>query len=155
MAARLTSTLPPGRYPDSKLKPSLPAAHKVVHLPLLPPGPDGVHESLLRRTRFSTPHTRGRLHEIKPRYKRQLRYSGLRIQGTATSPSSAANMDKQMAERAGFEPAVEFPLHTLSRRAPSAARTPLHAKFVCCYPIILFYIPEQLHAAECSDRILL
>ena len=30
-----------------------------------------------------------------------------------------------MAERAGFEPAVELPLHTLSKRAPSATRTPL------------------------------
>ena len=29
------------------------------------------------------------------------------------------------AERAGFEPAIEFPLYTLSRRAPSATRTPL------------------------------
>ena len=31
----------------------------------------------------------------------------------------------QMAERAGFEPAVELPPHTLSKRAPSATRTPL------------------------------
>jgi hypothetical protein len=30
-----------------------------------------------------------------------------------------------MAERAGFEPAVRFPLHTLSKRAPSTTRTPL------------------------------
>ena len=30
-----------------------------------------------------------------------------------------------MAERAGFEPAVRLPLHTLSKRAPSTARTPL------------------------------
>ena len=30
-----------------------------------------------------------------------------------------------MAEREGFEPSVELPLHTLSRRAPSATRTPL------------------------------
>ena len=30
------------------------------------------------------------------------------------------------AERAGFEPAIELPLYTLSRRAPSATRTPLH-----------------------------
>ncbi len=31
----------------------------------------------------------------------------------------------QLAERAGFEPAVELPPHTLSKRAPSATRTPL------------------------------
>ena len=30
-----------------------------------------------------------------------------------------------MAERAGFEPAIEFPLYTLSRRAPSTTRPPL------------------------------
>ena len=31
----------------------------------------------------------------------------------------------ELAEREGFEPSVEFPQHTLSRRAPSAARSPL------------------------------
>ena len=31
----------------------------------------------------------------------------------------------KVAERAGFEPAVRLPLHTLSKRAPSTARTPL------------------------------
>src|SRR2546428_1985771 len=30
-----------------------------------------------------------------------------------------------MAEREGFEPSVEFPLHTLSKRAPSTTRTSL------------------------------
>src|ERR1017187_3405710 len=32
-----------------------------------------------------------------------------------------------MAERVGFEPTVEFPQHTLSKRAPSTTRTPLRA----------------------------
>ncbi len=31
-----------------------------------------------------------------------------------------------MAEREGFEPSLEFPLNTLSKRAPSATRPPLH-----------------------------
>src|SRR5271168_3158016 len=31
-----------------------------------------------------------------------------------------------LAEGAGFEPAIQFPAYTLSRRAPSAARPPLH-----------------------------
>ena len=31
----------------------------------------------------------------------------------------------RLAERAGFEPAVQLPAHTLSKRAPSATRTPL------------------------------
>jgi hypothetical protein len=34
-----------------------------------------------------------------------------------------------MAERVGFEPTVEFPRHSLSRRAPSTARTPLRGCF--------------------------
>ena len=33
--------------------------------------------------------------------------------------------DSEMAERVGFEPTVEFPLHSLSRRALSTAQTPL------------------------------
>jgi hypothetical protein len=31
----------------------------------------------------------------------------------------------EVAERVGFEPTVEFPLHTLSKRAPSTTRTSL------------------------------
>jgi hypothetical protein len=34
----------------------------------------------------------------------------------------------QLAEREGFEPSVEFPLHTLSKRAPSASRPSLRTK---------------------------
>jgi hypothetical protein len=38
----------------------------------------------------------------------------------------ASGMDQQgLAERVGFEPTVEFPLHTLSKRAPSTTRTSL------------------------------
>ncbi len=33
-----------------------------------------------------------------------------------------------MAERAGFEPAKELPLYTLSKRAPSTTRPPLQYK---------------------------
>jgi hypothetical protein len=33
--------------------------------------------------------------------------------------------DIELAERVGFEPTVGFPRHSLSRRAPSTARTPL------------------------------
>ena len=32
---------------------------------------------------------------------------------------------RELAERVGFEPTVEFPLHTLSKRAPSTTRTSL------------------------------
>src|SRR4029434_10325403 len=34
--------------------------------------------------------------------------------------------ERSLAEREGFEPSVEFPLHTLSKRAPSTTRTSLH-----------------------------
>src|SRR5437868_10147295 len=33
------------------------------------------------------------------------------------------------AEGAGFEPAIRLPVYTLSRRAPSTTRPPLHARF--------------------------
>src|SRR5580692_4315146 len=33
----------------------------------------------------------------------------------------------EVAERVGFEPTVGFPRHSLSRRAPSTARTPLRS----------------------------
>jgi hypothetical protein len=32
----------------------------------------------------------------------------------------------KLAETKGFEPLIEFPLYTLSRRAPSTTRTRLH-----------------------------
>ena len=37
-----------------------------------------------------------------------------------------------LAERVGFEPTVEFPLHTLSKRAPSTTRTSLRLKSTTC-----------------------
>src|SRR5258707_15797502 len=36
-----------------------------------------------------------------------------------------AKSDTYVAEGAGFEPAIRFPVYTLSRRAPSTARPPL------------------------------
>ena len=35
-----------------------------------------------------------------------------------------------LAERAGFEPAIELPLYTLSKRAPSTTRPPLRFKYL-------------------------
>src|SRR5688572_4491505 len=39
---------------------------------------------------------------------------------------------RRMAEREGFEPSVEFPLHTLSKRAPSTTRTSLRLESTSC-----------------------
>ena len=56
------------------------------------------------------------------------RNQGLRTPET-TSPFKVLGQfcgkESHMAERAGFEPAIELPLYTLSRRAPSTARPPL------------------------------
>src|SRR4051812_27232143 len=38
----------------------------------------------------------------------------------------------KLAEREGFEPSVEFPLHTLSKRAPSTTRTSLRLESTIC-----------------------
>src|SRR5580765_5180986 len=38
----------------------------------------------------------------------------------------------RLAERVGFEPTVEFPLHTLSKRAPSTTRTSLRLESTVC-----------------------
>ena len=53
-----------------------------------------------------------------------------------------------MAEREGFEPSVEFPLHTLSRRAPSTARSSLRLKIN--YYIKLKYLHKSLKTAIIS-----
>ena len=45
---------------------------------------------------------------------------------------------KIMAERMGFEPMIEFPLYTLSKRAPSTTRPPLqntYSLFILKTPI--------------------
>src|SRR5712671_4415527 len=38
--------------------------------------------------------------------------------------------NSELAEREGFEPSVEFPLHTLSKRAPSTTRPSLRLKSI-------------------------
>ncbi len=59
------SILFPKRHPDRRLQPEAPAAHEDVRLPLLPPGPDGIHESSLRRVRPSTPRARRLAHRSR------------------------------------------------------------------------------------------
>ena len=47
---------------------------------------------------------------------------------TSTATYYKIHSAKKMAEREGFEPSVEFPLHLISNQAPSTTRTPLHIK---------------------------
>ncbi len=42
-----------------------------------------------------------------------------------------------VAEREGFEPSVQLPVHMISNHAPSAARTPLHVTYNTVYIIIV------------------
>jgi hypothetical protein len=50
------------------------------------------------------------------------RYAGVRARSRNRDPVGTT---VEMAERVGFEPTVEFPLHSLSRRALSTTQTPL------------------------------
>ena len=45
--------------------------------------------------------------------------------GRPLEPPTTERERRKLAEREGFEPSVEFPLHTLSKRAPSTTRTSL------------------------------
>ncbi len=89
---------PSRRNPGSWLGSGTLAAHRAPHVPLLPSGPDGVGGILLRKTQPSTPLAGPRPHKALPRTGIRPRYSGLRVQGTATSPSSTA--------KGMFEPSV-------------------------------------------------
>ncbi len=91
-------------------------------------------------TGFTSSHCAGpNLHRrlCRPAPRRDGRMKGINpavadcgLQGTATSPFSTAKLFGDpilnlMAEGVGFEPTRRLPVYTLSRRAPSAARTSL------------------------------
>ena len=78
------------RYLDSRLKNSTPAAHTAGRLVLLGSPPDTVHGAALRGTGLSSLLIQGRRHSISPGAGIHPRCSGLRVQGTAISPTSAA-----------------------------------------------------------------
>ena len=74
-----------------------------------------------------------------PQNPLRLRRDGFLFSGGPLSALSAPRKTKNprlhrgfcvvLAERAGFEPAIQFPVYTLSRRAPSTTRTPLLGGF--------------------------
>jgi hypothetical protein len=57
-------------------------------------------------------------------------------------PRNAGLSDNKMAVKKGFEPLIQFPVYTLSRRAPSATRT-LH-RFLAG----LFSLPRRANVVE-------
>src|SRR5688572_5001427 len=61
-----------------------------------------------------------------------MRVSALRQTGRPLEPPPTERQRRKVAERVGFEPTVEFPLHTLSKRAPSTTRTSLHVRSTTC-----------------------
>ncbi len=80
----------PARTISDRLQPGRPTAPEGDRLPLLPSGPDGVHGPSLRGTRLSTSVDVIRRRGRRPRPGVQSRCSGLRVQGTASSPPSTA-----------------------------------------------------------------
>ena len=100
-------------------------SHESDHLSLLPSGPDEVHGF-----RCVGPDYQHHLHRADHTcytLPRELNpaIADCRLQGTANSPSSTA-----LAEKVGFEPTIEIPLYTRSRRAPSTTQTSLHTEII-------------------------
>ena len=75
---------------DSRLKNSNPTAHAAIRLVLLGSPPDTVRGAALRGTDLSSLLIQGRRHIARPGAGIHPRCSGLRVQGTAISPTSAA-----------------------------------------------------------------
>ena len=88
--ARRTSNSHHKRYSYSLLGPGTLTAHRRFHLVLLHSCPDTVHRFLLRKTQTSTPLFRGSPTVKTPSVGQHPCYSGLQVQGTAISPTSAA-----------------------------------------------------------------
>ena len=78
------------RYPCSQLRNGNLAAHAEIRLMLLGSPPDMVHGTALRKTKSSTPLTWVRRYSIHPQSGIHPCYSGLQVQDTANSPTSAA-----------------------------------------------------------------
>src|SRR5947209_6390398 len=71
-----------------RLQPGRSTAPEACRLPLLPSGPDGVHRASPRRTRLSMPQDLTDSPDSCLKRGIRPRCSGLRVQGTASSPLS-------------------------------------------------------------------
>ena len=80
------------RYPASKLNPGTLTAPERFHLVLLRSRPDTVHGFSSRKTQISTPHTRGGFTRPMPSAQHHPCYSGLQVQGTATTPAAQVHI---------------------------------------------------------------
>ena len=89
----------PVRYVGRWLLQSFLMAHKMVRLVLLPSSPDTVHGISLHKTLGSTPLTAARLPMCRAGTDIRHCYSGLQLQGTASSPPSTARILYQINKR--------------------------------------------------------
>lgn len=97
--ARRTSNSHHKRYSYSLLGPGTLTAHRRFHLVLLHSCPDTVHGVLLRKTQTSTSLIEGSFAMKEPSDWHHPRCSGLRVQGTAISPTSAALLRAEAEQR--------------------------------------------------------
>ena len=102
---------------------------------LLPSGSDTVQKTPSRETRPSTPLTGAGPHKPNPPAGIRPCYSGLQVQGTATSPPSTANIKIKMAEREGFEPSRRFQYRLLAFQASAFSQlghlSAVHSSISC------------------------
>ena len=117
---------PARTHPRIRLQPGCPAAPEGDRLPLLPSGPDGVHGPPLRGTRLSTSDAVVVGERCCPRPGVQLRYSGLRIQGTASSPPSTTGRHRRPGGRIGQFCGGEGGIRTLDGLPRTAFPVPRH-----------------------------
>jgi hypothetical protein len=134
---------------DGLLGPGDPVAPEGYHLGLLPSGPDPVRRPSPHKTQSSTLADPAVLLTAGPPKGIQSRYSGLRVQGTASSPSSTTgHMVTQrtifvkaktlrviktrrvrtaanVAEREGFEPSIPCGIHDFQSCALGRTMRPL------------------------------
>src|SRR5262245_60323630 len=66
---------------------------------------------------------------------------------------TASRLASRMAERVGFEPTVEFPLHTLSKRAHSTTRTSLRFEINALRAVEIDYLINCCRPLICSDHV--
>ena len=90
------------RYLNSRLKDSNPAAHAAGRLVLLGSPPDTVHGAALRGTGLSSLLIQVRRHIARPGTGIHPCFSGLQVQGTAISPTSAALLPAEAGTRLAY-----------------------------------------------------
>ena len=122
MAVHPSSIRRPQHTPRRRLQPGSPAALGVPCLPLLPSGPGGVHRPPSRGAQPSAPSPEGRGRRAAPGRGVRPRYGGLRVQGTASSPSSTTIFMLREWERGVKGDTLPVGRNTCATMAPALSR---------------------------------